>query len=216
MKDETRSSHIFSLDGRKESSLERFAIGSTRYIGSPTSLVVHTIFFIAVFGLQRFGFSFDQTMLILTTVVSLEAIYLSLFIQMTVNRQARKIEEVSDDVDDIQEDVDEISKDVDGIQEDVEEISKDVDGIQEDVEEISKDIDEMLEDVDSIQEHTEEINADMEGIHEHIEHIKENVEDLSEELERDDFEESMDDQKVEKIERVLEELLREVKALKKV
>lgn len=200
MKDEHRSKNIFSLGG-KESSLERFAIGSTRYIGSPTSLVVHTIFFIAVFGLQRFGFSFEQTMLILTTAVSLEAIYLSLFIQMTVNRQARKIEEVSEDVDDIQEDVDEISKDVDDI--------------QEDVEEISKDIDEMLEDVDSIQEHTEEINADMEGIHEHIEHIKENVEDLSEEFERDDFEETMDDKKVEKIERVLEELLAEVKALKK-
>lgn len=186
MKDEHRSQNIFSLGG-KESALERFAIGSTRYIGSPTSLVVHTIFFIAVFGLQKFGFTFEQTMLILTTAVSLEAIYLSLFIQMTVNRQARQIEEVSDDVDDI----------------------------QEDVEEISKDIDEMLEDVDSIQEHTEEINADMEGIHEHIENIKENVEDLSEEFERDDFEETMDDQKVEKIERVLEELLSEVKALKR-
>lgn len=201
MKDEHRTKDIFSIGG-KESALERLAIGSTRYIGSPTSLVIHTIFFVCVFGLQRFGFSFDQTMLILTTAVSLEAIYLSLFIQMTVNRQARKIEEVSDDVDDIQEDVDEISKDVDDI--------------QEDVEEISKDIDEMLEDVDSIQEHTEEINADMEGIHEHIENIKENVEDLSEEFERDDFEETMDDKKVERIERVLEELLREVKALKKV
>ncbi len=187
MKDERRSKNIFSLGG-KESPLERFAIGSTRYIGSPTSLVVHTIFFVAVFGLQRFGFTVEQILLILTTIVSLEAIYLSLFIQMTVNRQARQIEEVSDDVDDI----------------------------QEDVEEISKDIDEMLEDVDSIQEHTEEINADMEGIHEHIENIKENVEDLSEEFEREDFEETMDDQKVEKIERVLEELLREVKALKKV
>lgn len=200
MKDEKRSKNIFSIGG-KESTLERIAIGSTRYIGSPTSLVVHTVFFISVFGLQRFGFTFEQTMLILTTAVSLEAIYLSLFIQMTVNRQARQIEEVSDDVDDIQEDV--------------EEISKDVDGIQEDVEEISKDIDEMLEDVDSIQENTEEINADMEGIHEHIEHIKENVEDLSEEFERDDFEETIDDQKVEKIERVLEELLSEVKALKR-
>lgn len=201
MKDEHRTKDIFSIGG-KESALERLAIGSTRYIGSPTSLVIHTIFFVCVFGLQRFGFSFDQTMLILTTAVSLEAIYLSLFIQMTVNRQARKIEEVSDDVDDIQEDVDEISKDVDDI--------------QEDVEEISKDIDEMLEDVDSIQEHTEEINADMEGIHEHIENIKENVEDLSEEFEREDFEETMDEKKVERIEHVLEELLREVKALKKV
>lgn len=205
MKD--KSQNIFSV-GRTESSIERLAIGSTRYIGSPASLVIHTIFFISVFGLQKIGFSFEKTMLVLTTVVSLEAIYLSLFIQMTVNRQARQIEEVSEDIDDIQEDVEGISKDVDDIQEDV-------DDIQEDVQEISKDIDEMLEDVDSIQEHTEEINADMEGIHEHIEHIKENVEDLSEELDREDFEETIDDNKVSKIEHVLEELLAEVKALKK-
>ena len=186
------SDQLFSRQPRQkihegESPLERLAIGSTKYIGSPTSLVIHTIFFVCVFGLQKFGFSFDQTMLILTTAVSLEAIYLSLFIQMTVNRQARQIEEVSDDVD----------------------------GIQEDVEEISKDIDEIQEDVDSIQENAEEISADMEGIHEHIEDIKENVEDLSEEFEKDDIEEDAESQKIHRIEHALEELLREVKALQR-
>lgn len=208
MKDREKNKNIFHVANARESAIERLAIGSTRYIGSPISLVIHTIFFVCVFGLQRFGFSFDQTMLILTTAVSLEAIYLSLFIQMTVNRQARKIEEVSDDVDDIQEDVEEISKDIDEIQEDV-------DSIQENTQEISKDIDEIQEDVDSIQEDTEEINADMEGIHEHIEDIKEDVEELSEEFDKEDEEEEVNGNKVERIERVLEELLIEVKALKK-
>lgn len=170
-----------------ESYLERMAIGSTKYIGSPTSLVIHTIFFIAVFGLQKFGFTFEQTMLILTTAVSLEAIYLSLFIQMTVNRQARQIEEVSDDVDDI----------------------------QEDVEEISKDIDEIQEDVDSIQENAEEISADMEDIQGHIEDIKVNVEDLSEELDKEDALPDEETTRVHRIEHALEELLKEVKALQK-
>ena len=168
-----------------ESYLERVAIGSTKYIGSPTSLVFHTIFFACVFGLQKFGFSFDQTMLILTTAVSLEAIYLSLFIQMTVNRQARQIDAVSDDVDEI----------------------------QEDVEEISKDIDEIQEDVDSIQENSEEISDDLEGIHEHIEDIKENVEDLSEEFDKEDVESDPDGARVQRIEHALIELLKEVKAL---
>ena len=208
MKDGEKNKNIFHVANARESGLERLAISSTRYIGSPTSLVIHTIFFVSVFGLQRLGFSFDQTMLILTTAVSLEAIYLSLFIQMTVNRQARKIEEVSDDVDEIQEDVEEISKDIDEIQEDV-------DSIQENTQEISKDIDEIQEDVDSIQEDTEEINADMEGIHEHIEDIKEDVEELSEEFDKDTEPETGTSGRVDNIERVLEELLVEVKALKK-
>ncbi len=199
MSDKSTQPHHLSKIHAGESYLERVAIGSTKYIGSPTSLVIHTIFFVCVFGLQKLGFSFDQTMLILTTAVSLEAIYLSLFIQMTVNRQARQIAAVSDDVDDIQEDV--------------EEISKDVDDIQEDVEEISKDIDEIQEDVDSIQENSEEISDDLEGIHEHIEDIKENVEDLSEEFEKEDDAPDEDGVRVQRIERALEELLKEVKAL---
>src|SRR3989344_963515 len=101
------------------SNLENIAIGATRYIGSLPSLILHTFFFVGIFSLSVFGFTFDQIMLILTTAVSLEAIYLSIFIQMTVNRQSEQIAEVS-------EDVEEISKDIDGIQEDVEEISEEI------------------------------------------------------------------------------------------
>ena len=55
---------------------------------------------------------FDKVMLILTTVVSLEAIYLAIFIQMTVNKHAAELEEVSEDIDEIQEDIDEIQEDI--------------------------------------------------------------------------------------------------------
>jgi uncharacterized protein YoxC len=111
---------------KKGSRLEHLALTTTRHIGSFYSLVLHSIFFVGIFSLQWFGFNFDQIMLILTTVVSLEAIYLAIFIQMTVNRQAEKLAEVSEDVEDISEDVEEISKDIDDIQEDVEDISEDV------------------------------------------------------------------------------------------
>jgi uncharacterized membrane protein (DUF106 family) len=106
------------------------------WIGSPLSLVVHTIFFTVMILLAFSDIGFDKVMLILTTIVSLEAIYLSIFIQMTVNRHGEELEEVSEDIEEIQEDVDEIQKDVDEIQEDVDEIQKDVDEIQEDVEDI--------------------------------------------------------------------------------
>jgi uncharacterized protein YoxC len=118
---------------KNESPLEKMALATTQYIGSIHSLVLHSIFFVGIFALQWLGFSFDKIMLILTTAVSLEAIYLAIFIQMTVNHQAHKLAEVSEDVEDI-------SEDVEDIQEDMEEISKDIDDIQEDVEDISEDV----------------------------------------------------------------------------
>jgi len=86
-------------------------------------------------------------LLILTTIVSLEAIYLSIFIQMSVNRQAKRLREVSEDIVEIQEDVEEIQEDVEEIQEDVEGIEKDIDEIQEDVEDINEDVEDITEDV---------------------------------------------------------------------
>jgi hypothetical protein len=112
---------------KSDARLEDLALKTTRYIGSSTSLILHSIFFVGIFSLQWIGFGFDQIMLILTTVVSLEAIYLSIFIQMTVNHQAHKLAEVS-------EDVEEISKDIDVIQEDMEDISEDVEDIGEEME----------------------------------------------------------------------------------
>lgn len=103
---------------------EDFSKKLTRWIGSPQSIFIHTLFFIGMFSLRLFGISSSDVLLILTTVVSLEAIYLSIFIQMTVNQHAAELEEVSEDIEEIQEDVDEIQKDVDEIQEDVEDIQE--------------------------------------------------------------------------------------------
>src|SRR3989344_2828456 len=123
----------------RTSMLERIAIGATNSIGSLPSLVFHSIFFVGIFSLQLFGFSFEEIMLILTTVVSLEAIYLSIFIQMSVNRQALQIAEVKDDIEEIQEDTKEISEDIEEIQEDTKEISEDVENIKENVEDLGED-----------------------------------------------------------------------------
>jgi uncharacterized membrane protein len=118
--------------------LERIAIRATRWIGSTNSLIIHTILFALAFLLYFYGIPLDNILLVLTTIVSLEAIYLSIFIQMSVNRQARKLHAVARDVDEIQEDVEGIEKDIDEIQEDVEGIEKDVDEIQKDVEDIQE------------------------------------------------------------------------------
>ena len=111
---------IHSGPGQKRPILERIALAAPRYIGSPVSLVLHSIFFVGIFALQWIGYTFEEIMLILTTVVSLEAIYLSIFIQITVNHQARKLTEVSEDVEEISEDVEEISEDVEDLGEEIE------------------------------------------------------------------------------------------------
>src|SRR3989338_7810129 len=85
---------------------ENFSKKLTRWIGSPQSILVHTIFFIGMLGLRLFGVSSSDVLLILTTVVSLEAIYLSIFIQMTVNQHAEELEEVSEDIEEIQDEED--------------------------------------------------------------------------------------------------------------
>ncbi len=102
----------------------------TKWIGSRSSLILHTLFFMLMFALPLFGYRFDTVLLFLTTVVSLEAIYLAIFIQMSVNEQAESLKEVEEDVGEIQKDVDEIQHDVDEIQEDVDEISEDIDELQ--------------------------------------------------------------------------------------
>jgi low affinity Fe/Cu permease len=115
--------------------LEKTALAITRAVGSPASIIIHTILFAASFVAAFTGYvTFDRMLLVLTTVVSLEAIYLAIFIQMTINYQQEDIAEVQEDIDEIQEDVEEISEDIDELQEDVEEISEDVEEIADEEE----------------------------------------------------------------------------------
>ena len=120
--------------------LEKLADGITSWIGSIPSLILHTLFFITAFLLPALGLiDFDKMLLVLTTVLSLEAIYLSILIQMSVNKSHEKIEDIQEDIEDIQEDIEEISEDIEEISEDIEEISEDIEDIQEDIEEINED-----------------------------------------------------------------------------
>jgi ABC-type multidrug transport system fused ATPase/permease subunit len=105
------------------------------WIGTPWSLILHTIIFGGflvspwVFGIQA-----DSVFIVFTTILSLEAIYLAIFIQMSINRNNQEIAELQEDLEEIQEDIEEIT-------EDVEEINVNVDEIQEDIEDIEEDDD---------------------------------------------------------------------------
>lgn len=111
--------------------IEVSAETATRWLGSTSSLIVHTIIFIVAAALPFLGIPFDIVLLIVTTAVSLEAIYMNIFIQMAVNKNTADIEEIQGDVDEIQEDIEEIGEDVDEIQKDVDEIQEDIEEDQE-------------------------------------------------------------------------------------
>ena len=165
---------------KSDDKVRNTALSITTWVGSLQSIVIHTIVFILSFGTVALGvFSFDRMLLVLTTILSLEAIYLSLFIQMTVNYTTETIEEVEQDIDAMQEDVEEIQEDIGEIQEDVDEIQEDVDEIQEDVDELQEDIEEMSEE-DKEEEAREvaegktleEIHAGLQKLMKDIEHLQ--------------------------------------------
>lgn len=142
--------------------IERIVAG----IGSTGSLIAHTVAFSVFFLLSLFQvISWETMLLVLTTLVSLEAIYLAIFIQITVNRHTlslkeveEDIEELGEDMDDIQEDLEEISEDIEEIQEDVEELSEEEEEVQkgkkaskaETLERLSKDVARMLADLEEL------------------------------------------------------------------
>lgn len=121
------------MNNKPTSTLEKLAIRMTEWIGSVQSLIVHTIAFVVIFGLMFFGIGLDAVLLILTTAVSLEAIYMAIFIQMTVNRNTQSLEEVEKDIDEIQVDVGEMHEEVESLEKDVDEIQKDVDEISDEI-----------------------------------------------------------------------------------
>ena len=178
--------------------LDSVALSLTRSIGSVGSLIIHTLIFIMCFAAIGFGFNASLVMLILTTIVSLEAIYLSIFIQMSVNRTEKELKEVGQDIDEIQEDIEDIQEDVEEIQEDMEEIQEDIEEIQEDVEEVSHDIDEIQEDIDEVSKELDDLNEDYD---------KETVIDVEKEREHNN--------RLDHIERMIQLLSEEVRSLKK-
>ena len=111
--------HTSTSMGEKEQKLINLIITS---IGSMKSLLIHTILFGGSFLLYFLGYNMDKILLVLTTMVSLEAIYLSILIQMSVNIQSRITQEIREDVGEIQKDVEDIQENVEEIQENVEEL----------------------------------------------------------------------------------------------
>lgn len=130
----------------------------TGWVGSVPSLVLHTLLFAGAFVVGLFGLiEWAMILLILTTAVSLEAIYLAIFIQMTVNEHTRSLREVQEDIDEIEDDIDEIQEDVEEMLEEVEEIQE---GDEQDIPRKDSQaiaLQKLLQDMESIKKSIEKI-----------------------------------------------------------
>jgi len=136
-----------------ESAPMRMIEGIIVWIGSPTSLVIHTIIFAGFFTVSFLKWvSWDLMFAVLTNVVSLEAIYLAIFIQMSVNRQAASLKVVEEDVGDIQENIEELGENVEELGENVEELGENVEELGENVEDLKEDVEDIQEDIGDISE----------------------------------------------------------------
>lgn len=126
----TREKTPNSVQPRKLLPIDRVMLA----IGSVPSLIVHSCIF-TLFFLSAFLHivTVELVLLVLTTIVSLEAIYLAIFIQMAVNRNTQSLLDVEEDIEEIQEDVGEIQEDVAEVQEDVGEIQEEILDEQEDL-----------------------------------------------------------------------------------
>jgi len=127
--------------------LEKLSEKLTVWVGTPASIVTHTILFISIFSLRFIGVSNDDILLILTTAVSLEAIYLAIFIQMTINKNRESLAGVEKDIDDIQENVEDLTDDVKEISDDYIEDDEDEDKIVVSIEEIRASLEKLSKDI---------------------------------------------------------------------
>jgi len=128
-----------------------------RWVGSLASLFVHTVIFVLCFVAGMLWGHWDYILLVLTTIVSLEAIYLAIFIQMSINKNTASLKAVEADIDEIQEDVEDIAEDVDELQEDVGELNE-----EDEAEETQEDLDRRL--LKEIQESMATISRDLEQL----------------------------------------------------
>lgn len=74
--------------------LEKLSFKLTELIGSPFSLILHTLIIGTVFFLRFVGITNNLSLLTLATIFCLEALYLAIFTQIKVNRNTKNLAEV--------------------------------------------------------------------------------------------------------------------------
>ena len=129
--------------------IDAIADRATTWVGSTPSLIVHTLFFLCSFlGHALFKWDYSEILLTLTTVVSLEAIYISIFIQRAVNQQSVRLQDVEESIDEVEESITEVEKSLDEVEESITEVEKSIDEVEESIDEVEKSIEDVEDALD--------------------------------------------------------------------
>lgn len=67
------------------------------------SLIINALLFGGIFALRLFGLTTDSILLVLAAVVSLEIIYLTIFVQMSANKNTTSLEKAQEHIEEIKE-----------------------------------------------------------------------------------------------------------------
>jgi low affinity Fe/Cu permease len=95
---------------KKRTPLEKLSRRATYWIGTTQCLITHLLIcLIATILIPLVGF--EKVLLVTTTLLSWEAVFLAIFIQMAVNRHGTRIKGIEDDIDDILEDTEQLTED---------------------------------------------------------------------------------------------------------
>lgn len=94
----------------KPNLFEKISLYLIKCIGSPFSLLVHTLLFGGFFVLRYLEFVSNAVLLVLTAIVSLEAIYLLICVQMIVKNNTKSVAQLQENIEEIQQEEEETHK----------------------------------------------------------------------------------------------------------
>ena len=81
-----------------------------KFIGSPLSLLLHTIIFGGILSLRFLGMATESLLTLLAAMAFLEAIYLIILLQTIINKNSKKLENVEVKIEEIQREEDDAHK----------------------------------------------------------------------------------------------------------
>jgi septal ring factor EnvC (AmiA/AmiB activator) len=137
---------------KKKDILNEASDNIIKWVGSTNSLIIHTAVFVLSFVSPFiFKVSFDLVLLVLTTLVSLEAIYLAIFIQRSVNQQANRLEDVEDALDDVEESLDDVEESIDDVEESLS--KKNVAAKSNSEKRLEKSLEEIIQELKTLKDH---------------------------------------------------------------
>lgn len=94
----------------KPNFLEKLSFGLAKLIGSPLSLLLHTVIFASFLIFRYLGIVNNSVLVVLAAAACLEAIYLVIFVQMIIKNNTKTLSEVQNKIEVMQQEEEDAHK----------------------------------------------------------------------------------------------------------